>query len=122
MTTGLANRSMQKNGLSDYQLGRVRQSGMSNRTKLLLLLLLVGLIGAFIMAVLMMLPSVGQVLTSPDMDRVSGIADNVLSILALPALIFFLVLVAFAISELVKIYRLQTNPKKHRKTSGKPLR
>ena len=85
---------------------------VSPRTRALFFVLAFGIVGFVITAILMWFaPSSEEILNT----RHHSIFTNVLDVLALPALLFFMVVVIYACTELYKVYRLINDPETYRR-------
>jgi len=89
----------------------LRWSALSAQTRLYLILLAIGLVGAASTGFSMVSSATGgRIAQSLGMNRVASHFDNIIAILAWPVLLFFLILSAYAASELVKVYRAVNDP------------
>jgi len=90
------------------------------RVRLNLVLAVVAALGAAIAGwTLSNTSSSGRVAEQLGMTRVASNWEHILSILALPALMFFLILLAWAGSELFRAYRLVNDPERYRRARGR---
>lgn len=86
------------------------------RTRALFVVLAFGVAGLIFTALLMWLvPSADDILNT----RHHSIFTRVLDVLAVPALLFFMVIIAYACTELYKIYRLINDPETYRRNRQK---
>jgi ABC-type multidrug transport system fused ATPase/permease subunit len=86
------------------------------RTRALFVVLAFGLAGFIFTALLMwLIPSADDILNT----RHHSIFTRVLDVLAVPALLFFMVVCAYACTELYKIYRLINDPETYRRNRQK---
>lgn len=93
----------------------------SNRTRLMLMLLSIGVSGLGVLAVLSQMAAVpADQLVSSYANR--GTFSNLDEIFRIPAFMFFGVLVAYSITELYKSYRAMNDPETYRKNKLAPVR
>lgn len=89
------------------------KQGMTNRTRMALVLLCIGLIGLGIVIMFMRMRAEAADALSTYASQ--GTVYNLTEIFHIPALMFFAVVVLYALSELVKSFRAMSDPETYRK-------
>jgi TRAP-type C4-dicarboxylate transport system permease small subunit len=95
---------------------------LSQRLKMCLLLLLFGILG-LVGCAFTMINTGGSAEKIQEMgfNRVANSLENVLSIMAIPVLLFMILLVAYACQQIYKEYRSVYNPKNYGRSRKRPV-